>query len=268
MSSQPIGIFDSGIGGLTIAHAIKQKLPNENIIYFGDTKHLPYGEKSNEAIRHYSLKIAKFLKENNCKVIVIACNSASSVAYEFIKSNIGSIPIYNVIDPIIKNLSNKNYTNKKIGVIGTKATIKSNIYQKKIEGKITSQIVSLETPLLAPMIEEGFFNQDISMTIIKKYLENKNLDKIDSLILACTHYPLIKKQIKKFYDNNVEVIDSSIITANYINKQLEKKGILNTNNKPTYSFIVSNLTESFSKSATFFFKEKIILNENDIWKKI
>ena len=105
------------------------------------------------------------------------------------------------------------------------------------------------------MIEEGFFNQDISMTVIKKYLENKNLNKIDSLILACTHYPLIKKQIKKFYDN-VEVIDSSIITANYIKKQLEKKGILNTNKKPTNSFIVSNLTESFSKSATFFSKKK------------
>ena len=126
MSSNPIGIFDSGIGGLTIANAIKEKLPNESIIYFGDTKHLPYGEKSEKAIKDYSLQIAKFLKNKNCKIIIIACNSASSVAFNYIQNNITSIPIFNVIDPIINDLSAKN-ENKKIGVIGTKATINSNI---------------------------------------------------------------------------------------------------------------------------------------------
>ncbi len=130
MSKNPIGIFDSGIGGLTIAHAIKNKLPNESLIYFGDTKHLPYGEKSEQAIKDYSLKIAEFLKNNNCKAIIIACNSASSVAYYHIKKNINSVPIYNVIDPIVSFIS-KKYFNKKIGVIGTKATIQSGIYKKK-----------------------------------------------------------------------------------------------------------------------------------------
>tara|TARA_S200000501_G_C20792704_1_gene730277 strand:- start:24 stop:824 length:801 start_codon:yes stop_codon:yes gene_type:complete len=266
MSSNPIGIFDSGIGGLTIAHAIKKKLPNENIIYFGDTKHLPYGEKSKEAIKYYSLKIAQFLIDNNCKTIIIACNSASSVAFDYIKNHVSSVPIFNVIDPIIDDLTKKN-EKKIIGVIGTKATIKSNIYQKKINQKNQSKVISLETPLLAPMIEEGFFNQEISLAIIRNYLSNKNFKQIDSLILACTHYPLIKKQIKEFFNDNVNVIDSSLITVNYIKQKLKKLELLNTRNKASYNFIVSSLTESFSESASYFFKEKIMLKEKDIWKQ-
>ena len=128
------------------------------------------------------------------------------------------------------------------------------------------QTAGLPAFFLAPMIEEGFFNQEISLAIIKNYLSNKNLKEIDSLILACTHYPLIKKQIIEYYNNQVEVIDSSSITANYIKNELEKMNMLNTNNKSSYNFIVSNLTESFSKSASFFFKDKISLQELDIWK--
>jgi len=265
MSKNPIGIFDSGIGGLTIAHAIKNKLPNESLIYFGDTKHLPYGEKSEQAIKDYSLKIAEFLKKNNCKAIIIACNSASSTAYYHIKKNINSIPIYNVIDPIVSFIS-KKYFNKKIGVIGTKATIQSGIYKNKLLEKNSSlSVASLETPLLAPMIEEGFFNQEISSTIIKNYLNDKKLDKIDILVLACTHYPLIQNEIISFY-NKIDVIDSSEIIADYIHKELYKSKLLNQANKPKFNFIISNFTESFSKSANVFFKENISLEENDIWK--
>ena len=265
MSKNPIGIFDSGIGGLTIAHAIKNKLPNESLIYFGDTKHLPYGEKSEQAIKDYSLKIAEFLKKNNCKAIIIACNSASSTAYYHIKKNINSIPIYNVIDPIVSFIS-KKYFNKKIGVIGTKATIQSGIYKNKLLEKNSSlSVASLETPLLAPMIEEGFFNQEISSTIIKNYLNDKKLDKIDILVLACTHYPLIQNEIISFY-NKIDVIDSSKIIADYIHEELYKSKILNQANRPRFNFIISNFTESFSKSANVFFKENISLEENDIWK--
>ena len=265
MSKNPIGIFDSGIGGLTIAHAIKNKLPNESLIYFGDTKHLPYGEKSEQAIKDYSLKIAEFLKKNNCKAIIIACNSASSTAYNHIKKNINSIPIFNVIDPIVSFIS-KKYFNKKIGVIGTKATIQSGIYENKILEKNSSlSVASLETPLLAPMIEEGFFNQEISSTIIKNYLNDKKLDKIDILVLACTHYPLIQNEIISFY-NKIDVIDSSKIIADYIHEELYKSKILNQANKAKFNFIISNFTESFSKSANVFFKENISLEENDIWK--
>jgi len=265
MSKNPIGIFDSGIGGLTIAHAIKNKLPNESLIYFGDTKHLPYGEKSEQAIKDYSLKIAEFLKKNNCKAIIIACNSASSTAYYHIKKNINSIPIYNVIDPIVSFIS-KKYFNKKIGVIGTKATIQSGIYENKLSEENSSlTIASLETPLLAPMIEEGFFNQEISSTIIKNYLNNKKLDKIDILVLACTHYPLIQNEIISFY-NKIDVIDSSEIITDYVHEELCKSKLLNQANRPKFNFIISNFTESFSKSANIFFKENISLEENDIWK--
>ena len=265
MSNNPIGIFDSGIGGLTIAHAIKNKLPNESLIYFGDTKHLPYGEKSEQAIIDYSLKIAEFLKKNHCKAIIIACNSASSTAYYHIKKNINSIPIYNVIDPVVSFIS-KKYFNKKIGVIGTKATIQSGIYKNKLIEKNSSlSVASLETPLLAPMIEEGFFNQEISSTIIKNYLNDKKLDKIDILVLACTHYPLIQNEIISFY-NKIDVIDSSEIIADYIHEELYKSKLLNQANKPKFNFIISNFTESFSKSANIFFKENISLEENDIWK--
>ena len=265
MSKNPIGIFDSGIGGLTIAHAIKKKLPNESLIYFGDTKHLPYGEKSEQAIKDYSLKIADFLKKNNCKAIIIACNSASSAAYYHIKKNVNSVPIYNVIDPIISFIS-KKYFNKKIGVIGTKATIQSGVYKNKILEKNSSlKVASLETPLLAPMIEEGFFNQEISSTIIKNYLNDEMLDEINVLVLACTHYPLIQNEIKKFY-NEIDVIDSSEIVAEHINKELSELNLLNQVKKPKFNFIISNFTESFSKSANIFFKENISLEENDIWK--
>jgi glutamate racemase len=266
MCNNPIGIFDSGIGGLTIAYALKKSLPNESFIYFGDTKHLPYGEKSDKAIKQYSLSIARFLKSKNCKAIIIACNSASSVAYKVIKTHITDIPIYNVIDPVVDSLKDQDQI-KKIGVIGTKATIKSNVYEKKINqrNKLIN-VVSLETPLLAPMIEEGFFNQEISTSIIKNYLDNKSLDSINALILACTHYPLIKEEINKLFNSKIHIIDSTEIITRHIKEEMKKLNIKSSSNKSYYHFIVSNFTESFEKSASFFFKENIKLEEIDIWK--
>src|SRR5690606_9790977 len=156
-ASQPIGIFDSGIGGLTVASAIRRVLPNEQIIYFGDTAHMPYGDKSPEAIKYYSLKIGKFLKEKGCKVIVIACNTASSLGFQDLKDFLGDkLPIFNVIDPVVAyTAAHKEYD--RIGVIATKATIRSQVYAKKLEEIIPNiKVHSLATPLLAPMIEEGF----------------------------------------------------------------------------------------------------------------
>ena len=266
MCNKPIGIFDSGIGGLTIAYALKKKLPNESIIYFGDTKHLPYGEKSEKAIKQYSLSIAKFLESKNCKAIIIACNSASSVAYKHIKKHIKDIPLYNVIDPIIDGLNYQDNI-KKIGVIGTKATIKSRVHEKKINKLYKSiEVISLETPLLAPMIEEGFFNHDISNSIIKNYLNNKLLKNINSIILACTHYPLIKDEINKLFNNKIRIIDSTEIITKHIKNELNKLNIRSSSQNIKYHFIVSNYTESFEKSAFFFFKENIKLEEIDIWK--
>ena len=132
MKKLPIGMFDSGIGGLTVAHALKKKLPHESIIYFGDTEHLPYGEKSDKAIQNFSKKIAKFLIDKNCKAIVMACNSASSVAFDVVKKQANHIPVFNVIDPIVEIVTN-NCNDCKIGVIGTKTTIQSRVYRRKIQ---------------------------------------------------------------------------------------------------------------------------------------
>jgi len=261
MKNNSIGIFDSGIGGLTIAHAIKEQMPNESIIYFGDTKHLPYGEKSEEAIQDFSKNISDFLIEQNCKAIVIACNSAASVAYKEVSEIAKNIPVFNVIEPVVQYIDNTCNTST-IGVIGTKATIQSNIYADKIKHKNKSQkVCSLATPLLAPMIEEGFINEEISKTVIHNYLNNPTLKNIECLILACTHYPLIQNEIKQFYNNKINVIDSAKIVAESIFNQLKKMDLLNNSNRTEYHFYVSNYTSSFEQSARFFFQEEIKLEE-------
>ena len=172
-SLRPIGIYDSGIGGLTVAQAITKLMPGEDIIYFGDTAHLPYGDKSEAAIQAYSVKIAEVLLKQGCKVIVIACNSASSAAYELLKEYVRKdAHIINVIDPMVDYVA-RHYSNNKVGLIGTKRTIASGVYAARVAdaGKNIS-LKSLATPLLAPMIEEGFFNNQISHEIIAQYLSD------------------------------------------------------------------------------------------------
>ena len=265
MKNAPIGIFDSGIGGLTVANAIKTALPNENIIYFGDTEHLPYGEKSKKAILSFSKKIISFLLEKKCKIIVIACNSASSALDRSMQKLIKNTSIFNVIDPVVTAII-KPGSKENIGVIGTKATISSGIYENKItEISKKAKINSLATPLLAPMIEEGFIDGEISNTIITNYLSNKKLMNIEHLILACTHYPLIQKEIKNYYKGSVNVIDSANIVAKYIAKKLKEDDLINTSRLTEHHFYVSNYTKSFEKSAKFFFKKSIKLEEINLF---
>jgi len=265
MKNSPIGIFDSGIGGLTVANAITKVLPNENIIYFGDTKHLPYGEKSKEAIQSFSRKIISFLVEKKCKTIVIACNSASSVADNSVLKSAKNTSVFNVIDPVVNEVI-KVYSEYNIGVIGTKATIGSGIYTKKIKNMCESaKVNSLATPLLAPMIEEGFINEKISHTVIANYLSHSKLKNIDHLILACTHYPLIQSEINEYYNKSVNVIDSAQIVAKHIAQALKKRNLLSNSTEKEHHFYVSNYTESFEKSAQFFFKENIKLEEVNLF---
>jgi glutamate racemase len=265
VKNSPIGIFDSGIGGLTIAHALKEKLPNENIIYFGDTEHLPYGEKSKLAIQNFSKRITQFLLEKKCKTIVIACNSASSVALHSVKEIAKTIPVFNVITPVVNKVV-EQCSEFNIGVIGTKATIQSNIYEREIKAICPiAKVSSFATPLLAPMIEEGFINENIRNTVIANYLSNKKLATIDCLILACTHYPLIHQEIKDYYKGEVVIIDSANIVAEHIAKQLEIDNSLNDNTKTEHNFYVSNYTKSFEESAKFFFREDLKLEEVNLW---
>lgn len=266
LSSQPIGVYDSGIGGLTVAHAIRQLLPNESMIYFGDTAHLPYGDKSEAAIQAYSIKIADILLRKGCKVIVIACNSASSAAYELLKEYVRKdTHIINVIDPMVDYVL-KNFPGKNIGLIGTKRTVQSDVYSRKIsEGKRDIAVHSLATPLLAPMIEEGFFNNQISHEIIAQYLAEPVLDNIEALILACTHYPLIKKEIADFYGGRMEILDSSEIVAAALKNYLEAERMLNQADHSEQHFLVSDYTDSFEASARMFFHESVHLERHPLW---
>lgn len=268
-ASHPIGVFDSGIGGLTVAKAISELLPNEHLIYFGDTAHMPYGEKSPHAIKSYSEKIAGFLIEQPCKLVVIACNSASATAFKQVQKILPDKNfVINVIDPVVEHLvSGGDY--KKIGLIGTKRTVTSAVYKKKFE-KANPEISlrSLATPLLAPMIEEGFFNNKISRTVVHSYLTNPHLSNIESIILACTHYPLIINEISSYYKGKVNIINSAEIVSMAVQNFLTERDLLNTSKKaPKHQFYVSDYTESFEETAKIFFGGKIKLKEKNLWNE-
>ncbi len=268
LKNAPIGIFDSGIGGLTVAHAIKRELPNENFIYFGDTAHLPYGDKSTATIQAYAIKIADFFLQQKCKVIVIACNSASAAANDLLKEYVASkATIINVIEPMVAYVS-ENLSGKTVGLIGTKQTVNSNIYPTSLNAtNSTIEVKSLATPLLVPMIEEGFLHNNIAHDIIEKYLGDSLITKIDSLILGCTHYPLIKDELSDFYNNKVEILDSSIVTAKYLRNFLDSNNALNKSEKEGENkFYVSDLTDSFKHSAKLFFGEPVMLEKYKLWE--
>ena len=272
MNNNPIGIFDSGIGGLTVAHAVNKLLPQESIIYFGDTAHLPYGDKSTAAIQSYTIKIADVLLKNNCKIILIACNSASAAAYQLVKEYVGSrAKVLNVIDPAVQYVA-KKYEGKTIGLIGTKKTVSSNVYRKRLD-KTNSDIElkALATPLLVPMIEEGFFNSNISHSIIENYLKDPSLQGIEALILGCTHFPLIKKEIESFYkwfdgSRTIEVIDSSMIVAEHLKEYLRKHDLFSSGESVKHTFYVSDYTKSFAESTRIFFKEEVNLEHYPLWE--
>jgi len=292
----PIGIFDSGVGGLTVAHALHTLLPNEQLVYFGDTAHLPYGDKSRESIIQYSLGIADFLLKQKSKVILIACNSASSNAFEEVRAHVGDrAVVMNVIDPVVNHVcvnagsivDSEEKSNAKVdkvptvGIIGTKATIDSGTYERKIQEKLAElltksneistvshpglNVSSLATPLFVPMIEEGFVFDDISNAIIRAYLSRKELQSIDSLILGCTHYPIIRNQISRFLNFEVNVFDTARIVALAVQEFLTARELLADKRAGENQFYISDHTPYFEVIANMFFNEKIHLEKNNIW---
>jgi len=265
-----IGIFDSGIGGLTVAAAINKILPNESMIYVGDLAHFPYGDKSPESIKGYSVKIAGYLLEQNCKLIVIACNTASSHAYKQVLdlATTEGVSVINVIDPAVKAITAK-FSSGRVGIIGTRGTITAGVYPRKIKRLNPHlEVTSLATPLLAPMIEEGFFNNKISKTIIESYLSKKSLKGIEALILGCTHYPLIRKEIESFYKGSVSVFDSAEMVAQEVKNLLEEKNLLNSNiETPSHRFLVTDFTPEFERSTRYFFPGTLELNVLHLWKE-
>ena len=265
----PIGLFDSGIGGLTVANAILEQLPNESLIYFGDTAHLPYGDKSADTIRYFTKTIGAFLLSKECKILVIACNTASSVAFDLLENMAGDKAyVFNVIDAVVDEIIRKQY--KKVGVIGTLGTINSNAYKTKIHQKDKKvEVHQLATPLLAPMIESGFVDGQISHLVIEEYLNSPELQDIETLILACTHYPLIKKEIEAYYtakDKTVDVLATNEIVALQIKKFMIEHGLVNYEKKGKNSFYVSDYTESFAKTTPLFFRESVDLIHLPLFK--
>src|SRR5690606_24977748 len=250
--NRPIGVFDSGVGGLTVAKEIKRLLPNEHIIYFGDTKHLPYGDKSREAITTFTTKITKTLIRQNCKAIGVACNSATSNSIEAIREAAKDTLVIDVISPVAKKVAYELH--QKIGVIATKATVNSHAYKKCIRKYNRHiQVVELATPLLVPIIEEGFRNTSVSKNAIESYLSYKKFEDIDTLILDCTHFPLNEKQITSVFQGKVKVVNSPLIVVNELIHEMEKRNLRGNTQDPVYHFYLSDYTQNFARLARQFF---------------
>lgn len=207
--SRPIGIFDSGVGGLTVLNALKKHLPSEHFIYVGDTARVPYGNKSKSLIQQYSKEILDFLILKNCKMVVVACNTASSLALPYLRS-LYSLPIEGVIEAGVDEAL-KNTTNNHVGVLGTQSTIKSAAYETKlVEGNSKLSVTNQACPLFVPLAEEGWIGGDIPENIAKVYLNPLIEAGVDSIILGCTHYPLLKNIISNVVPSSVDLIDSAI----------------------------------------------------------
>jgi len=259
-----IGIFDSGLGGLTVARAIMDELPGYNLTYFGDTARTPYGAKSAATVIKYALEDTQFLISRGAQMIVMACNSASSMAMESVTRTF-SVPVFEVITPAVE-LAASLSPHGRIGVIGTRATINSGIYEKKIrEKRPDARVYAVPCPLLVPLVEEGWINKPETTMIIKKYLHPLKMRKIDTLILGCTHYPILKPIIEKKIGKQTIIIDSSTAIARAVKARLVEHpdaGEKFSRNGETY-FYVSDMTKQFKKTAGMILKKSISLELAD-----
>ena len=238
--TRPIGIFDSGVGGLTVVEKIQDLLPCEDIVYFGDTARVPYGTKSKETVTRFSVENVEFLMTHDVKLVIVACNTASSLSLNFLKRCF-RVPIIGVIEPGARAAVGATRNNR-IGVIGTRSTISSGSYDKAIR-RIDRRafIVTGSCPLFVPLVEEGWDDKPVSQTIASIYLKSMRTKKIDTLILGCTHYPILKNTIKKVMGRNVLLIDSASEVARETRDTLDAEGLLNrSTRKGSYKFFVSD----------------------------
>ena len=247
----PVGVFDSGVGGLTVAREIMRQLPNENIVYFGDTARVPYGSKSKDNIIRYSRQIINFLKTKNVKAIVIACNTASALALDVVREEI-DIPIIGVVEPGARAALEITQT-KKIGVIGTEGTIRSAMYEKIIQERDPEAgVIGKACPLFVPLVEEGFAKHKVTQEIIDYYLASFLETDIDSLILGCTHYPLLRSRIREYVGDRITLVNPAYETVMDLKKLLEDSNMENTGEgqeHAAYSFYVSDAADKFKQFA-------------------
>lgn len=265
-ATHPIGIFDSGLGGLTVAKTIANLMPNESLVYFGDTAHTPWGEKSAAAIQVYSIKICELLLKHHCKMIVMACHTASTVAFELVKEYVGDrAHVINVVEPVVQYI-HQHHDSQKIGLIGTKQTVRSNTYKQRLEQLNKNlELSALATPLLVPLIEEGFLEKPASKLIIDDYLSHPALQGIHALILGCTHYPLLKQHFENFYHGQKTLIDASDVTAEYSKALLAQHQLLNRDTSSKKIFYVSDYNDFFVEAARKFFSQDIQLEAYPLW---
>ncbi len=260
-SDRPIGIFDSGIGGLTVVKEVVRLLPNERIIYLGDTARVPYGTKSDRTIKSFTLQSCLYLLEHDVKLIIIACNTASAVALDFM-ANMFKIPVIGVIVPG-SSAAVERSRNKRIGVIGTQTTVNSQAYHKTINKILPEASVhSKACSLFVPLAEEGWLDHDVTRRISDEYLKSFEGSDIDTLVMGCTHYPLlnttIQQSIDKIMNRPVDLIDSGVETAKIAKSILVEKQMLNTKpHKPSHKFCVTDLPKNFMKVGEMFLGSKM-----------
>lgn len=253
--SSPIGVFDSGIGGLTVVKAIKTLLPDESILYFGDTGRVPYGNKSKSTITEYSLQITKYLEKSGVKAIVIACNTATAHALHEVEKQT-KLPVIGVVEPGARAAIQKTKS-KRIGVIGTLGTINSKAYEKAIKQLDKSvDVFGQACPLFVPLAEEGWFDHPATRLVIREYLKPLEIERIDTLVLGCTHYPLLKEAIGRELFYSITLVDSAEEIAREVKDVLSKYNLLNTEKKkPSYHYVVSDLNFRFKELGQSFLGE-------------
>lgn len=259
MNNKAIGVFDSGIGGLTVYKALKEKMPDETVVYLGDTARLPYGSKSRDTIIKFSRDNAAFLMGQNVKIIVVACNSASSYAVEELRDKYPDIPVLGVIEPGAE--AAVKWSQQHIGVIGTSATISSNAYKNAIRDlDADARIISKDCPLFVPLVEEGWVQHPVTRMVIEEYLLPLKEQGIDSLVLGCTHYPVLKGPITSVLGKEIKLIDSAETISEKVYSILKSLGWLRTANgtgNKADLFFVTDFPERFKKVGEIFLERKI-----------
>ncbi len=244
----PIGVFDSGVGGLTVVREIMRQLPSENIVYFGDTARVPYGSKSKQTILKFSRQIVRFLMTKQVKAIVFACNTASALALEDMRDEI-DLPVVGVVKPGAKMAVAMSKT-KSVGIIATEGTIKSGIYTdyiRQLDADVT--VVGKACPLFVPLVEEGLIEDRITDDMVDRYLSELKEYKVDSLVLGCTHYPLLANPIKRYMGKEVTLINPAYETAKELKNILAESGLLCSEGTPSYEFYVSDGVDKFKSFA-------------------
>lgn len=251
-SSQPIGIFDSGIGGLTVLQELSSCLPEEQFIYFGDTARLPYGNKSKQTVLRYSLEISHFLLSHDIKLLIIACNTATAYALPALQKNL-NIPVLGVIEPAVSHAL-KESKNQQIAILGTQGTIESGAYQNAIQEKEPrAQLTAIACPLFVPLVEEGWLQHPITLSVIQEYLKPLTEKEIDTVVLGCTHYPLLSPWIQIMMGERVKLITSGNCCAKEAYQLLKEQNLLSSQRNKANLYFVSDAPEKFEKAASAIF---------------